>query len=102
MSEINQFHQLVTLVRGMRKPVEMSDDSLIALDDEITALIKEMKGELDKLTQELHDSKYVAVRRLKSLNAWKETAKEFRHQFFIEECAHDELLDELAKELGDD
>ena len=78
MSEIYQFHQLVTLVRGMRKPVEMSDDSLIALDDEITALVEEMKGELNKLTQELYDSKYLAAQRLKSLNAWKAKAKQWR------------------------
>ena len=42
------------------------------------ALAEEMKGELDKLTQELYDSKYVAVRRLRSLNAWKAKAKQWR------------------------
>ena len=42
------------------------------------ALAKEMRGELDKLTQELHDSKYLAARREKSLNAWKAKAKQWR------------------------
>ena len=38
LSEIVQFHQLVNLVRELNKPVEMSDDSLIALDDDIILL----------------------------------------------------------------
>ena len=50
----------------------------LALDDEITALVEEMKGELNKLTQELYDSKYLAARREKSLNAWKAKAKQWR------------------------
>lgn len=68
--------------------------------------VKEAIGMVDyhfgHLTNRTLAAEALAVRRLKSLNAWKAKAKEFRHQFFIEECAHNELLDELAKESGDD
>ena len=92
------------------------------------ALAAEMRGELDKLIQELHDSKYLAAARLKMNNELVERAetaealaasrKELLRRcrdaiasqaenliecLFFEEAAHfEELEKELAKELGDD
>lgn len=39
MSEIEQFHELADFVRVIGKPVQMSADSIISLDDEIQELI---------------------------------------------------------------
>ena len=49
LSEIVQFHQLVNLIRELNKPVEMSDDSLIALDDDIILLEQQNAELLDAL-----------------------------------------------------
>jgi len=53
LSEIVQFHQLVNLVRELNKPVEMSDDSLIALDDDIILLEQQNADMLEALKDAL-------------------------------------------------
>ena len=55
LSEIVQFHQLVNLVRELNKPVEMSDDSLIALDDDII-LLEQQNIERLKALKEMVES----------------------------------------------
>ena len=44
------------------------------------ALAAEMKGELDKLTQELYDSKYIAASRLELLRRWNKHRVEVSHE----------------------
>ncbi len=68
----------------------------------LKALVEEMKGELDKLTQELYDSKYLAA-------SWLELAKVVdRHR---KDRMHSDMklgwemakeILEQAKELGDE
>ena len=87
------------------------------------ALVKEMKGELDRMTQELYDSKYLAAARLKMNNELVERAETAaalaadrkkllrRANYFLEFVPigmNDEdvkrfhqLMDELKLELGD-
>ena len=66
------------------------------------ALAAEMKGELDKLTQELYDSKYIAVSRKELLRRCKSVIDvcgvDWKHSTSRLDPA---LFDELAEELGD-
>ena len=105
MSEIYQFHQLVDLVRRMRKPVEMSDDSLIALDDEISATEalaakrKELLRESEEAIKEL-----LPVVQYILENGWDEAPPLFGTKF--DETKANILglnvLVKLAEELADD
>lgn len=88
------------------------------------ALAAEMKGELDKLTQELYDSKYLAAARLKMNNELGAAATKVlrtsldqnkllrRAHRMLERCGgelpsiferHDtELMNDLEEKLGDE
>ena len=123
MSEISQFHKLARLAKRMDTEVSISSDAIVALSEEIAeaeALAAEMKGELDKLTQELYDSKYIAASRLELLRRWNKHRVEVSHEdcpfcgaevqvdttpppetmiLFIDNHANG---CELAKELGDE
>ena len=63
-------------------------------------LVAEMKGELDKLTQELYDSKYIAASRLELLRRVARLVDPITHE--PGECEDCNLMREVMKELGDD
>ena len=67
---------------------EINDDDIEYIKK---ALAAEMRGELDKLTQELYDSKYIAASRKELLRRAAE---------FLE--INNPVLKEIKKELGDD
>ena len=49
-SEIVQFHQLAGFVKTVKKPVTMSADSIVCLDDEIQELVMVIKTALNFLS----------------------------------------------------
>ena len=81
---------------------ELNDayDGLVGRAEKAEAFAAEMKGELDKLTQELYDSKYIAANRKELLRRVAELVDPVAHE--PGECEDCDLMREVMKELADD
>ena len=89
----------------LRKLINIANDVLITWMQraiEAEALAAEMKGELDKLTQELYDSKYLAASRLKLLEEVKQLLDDIYAEDIISSGDLGKVYEKVAKELGDD
>ena len=76
-------------------------EHLYTLLHEAEALAAEMKGELDKLTQELYDSKYLAASRLKLLEEVKQLLDVIYAEDIISSGDLGKVYEKVAEEVGD-
>ena len=82
---------------------ETAEHKIERLEDviwKLEMLNDEMRGELDKLTQELYDSKYIAASRKELLRRVARLVDPITHE--PGECEECDLMREVMKELGDE
>ena len=84
---------------------ETAEHKIERLEDviwKLEMLNDEMKGELDKLTQELYDSKYIAASRLKLLEEVKQLLDVIYAEDIVSSGDLGKVYEKVAEELGDD